>query len=135
MEKKLRHLEMIQAIINRMANNSFMLKGWSVTLVAGIFTLSSKDADKLYFLVAYIPVFAFWGLDSFYLLQERLYRSLYDKVRNINEEDINFSLRAKATEFSDKTNKYINCFISKTELWFYLPLALACTIVFIIHKF
>ena len=37
MENKLKHLQMIQGIINRMASNSFALKGWSVTLVAGIF--------------------------------------------------------------------------------------------------
>lgn len=60
MEKKLKHLEMIQAVINRMANNSFMLKGWTVTLVAGIFALASKDADKMYFLIAYIPLIIFW---------------------------------------------------------------------------
>ena len=65
---------MIQNIISRMANNSFLLKGWTVTLVAGIFAISSKEADKIYFLIAYIPVFVFWGLDSYYLLQERLYR-------------------------------------------------------------
>ena len=69
MENKLKHLEMVQSVINRMANNSFMLKGWAVTLVAGIFVLAGKDTDKLYFLVAYIPVIVFWGLDSYYLLQ------------------------------------------------------------------
>ena len=37
MDKKLKHLEMVQGVINRMASNSFMLKGWAVTLVAGIF--------------------------------------------------------------------------------------------------
>lgn len=30
-ENKLKHLEMLQAIINRMAVNSFSLKGWSVS--------------------------------------------------------------------------------------------------------
>ena len=34
MEKKIKHLEMIQGVINRMAGNSFALKGWSVTLIA-----------------------------------------------------------------------------------------------------
>ena len=77
MENKINHLNMIQDVINRMASNSFALKGWSVTLIAGIFVLSSKDNDKLYFLVSYIPVIVFWGLDSYYLLQERLYRALY----------------------------------------------------------
>ena len=77
MENKINHLNMIQDVINRMASNSFALKGWSVMLIAGIFVLSGKDNDKLYFLVSYIPVIVFWGLDSYYLLQERLYRALY----------------------------------------------------------
>ena len=34
MEKKIKHLEMIQAVIVRMGNNSFLLKGWSVTLIS-----------------------------------------------------------------------------------------------------
>jgi len=34
MENKVKHLEMIQAVIARMATNSFMFKGWAVTLVA-----------------------------------------------------------------------------------------------------
>ena len=71
MENRIKHLELIQGIITRMAGNSFMLKGWAVTLVSGIFVLASKDTDKLYFLVAYLPVLIFWGLDSYYLLQER----------------------------------------------------------------
>lgn len=50
-----------------MAGNSFLLKGWAVTLIAGIFALSSNDTDKLYFLVAYIPILVFWALDSYYL--------------------------------------------------------------------
>jgi len=37
MENKIKHLEMIQGVINRMASNSFALKGWAVTLVSGIF--------------------------------------------------------------------------------------------------
>lgn len=59
---KITHLEMVQGIINRMASNSFMLKGWAVTLVAGIFALASKDTDKLYFLIAYIPIVVFLGV-------------------------------------------------------------------------
>ena len=69
MEKKMQHLQMIQDVITRMASNSFMLKGWAVTLIAGIFALASKDTNKLYFIIVYIPVIAFWALDSYYLLQ------------------------------------------------------------------
>ena len=124
MENKHKHLEMIQAVINRMANNSFMLKGWAVTLVAGIFALASKDADKIYFMVAYVPIIAFWGLDAYYLRQERLYRKLYDKVRMMDESEIDFSMNAALSEFMTTKTSYPSTLISITELWFYLPLAL-----------
>lgn len=126
MNKKLKHLELVQGVMNRMASNSFMLKGWAVTLVAGIFALAGKDTDKLYFLVAYVPVIVFWGLDAYYLLQEKLYRSLYDKVRQTEEDNIDFSLNATAEEFGSNKNSYCRCLLSTTELWFYLPLALVC---------
>lgn len=132
MDKMHKHLELVQGVINRMANNSFMLKGWAVTLVAGIFALAGKDADKLYFLVAYVPVLVFWGLDAYYLLQERLYRSLYEKVRKTEEKDIDFSLIATTEEFYSNKNCYCSCLLSKTELWFYLPLAVVCTGIIII---
>ena len=69
MENRIRHLEMIQKTIDRMASNSFALKGWAVTLVAGIFVLAGKDMDKMFYLVAYIPIITFWLLDSYYLLK------------------------------------------------------------------
>lgn len=59
MESKIKHLEMIQGIINRMASNSFYLKGWAVTLVAGIFAISAKDSEKTFFLISYIPILIF----------------------------------------------------------------------------
>lgn len=136
MENKIRHLEMIQGIINRIAGNSFALKGWAVTLVAGIFVLAEKDTDKLYFLVAYIPVVVFWWLDAYYLLQERLYRSLYEKIRKTDEKDINFSLKATTIEFDSKKNCFYSCLFSKTIFGFYIPLALVCTgIILITHWF
>lgn len=134
MDNKVNHLEMIQGVISRMASNSFALKGWAVTLVAGIFALSSKDADKLYFLVAYIPIIVFWWLDAYYLLQERLYRALYNKVRNLPENEINFDMDTSPSEFHTNKNTYLWCLFSKTILWFYVPLALvAAGIIILTH--
>ena len=132
MENKRKHLELVQGIINRMSSNSFMLKGWAVSIVAGIFALAEKDTDRLYFLVAYIPIIIFWGLDAYYLLQERLYCSLYDKIRQTEEDKINFSLKATAKEFNSEKNRYDSCLFSKTELWFYLPLTIVSTGIIII---
>lgn len=132
MDNKIRHLEMIQGVINRMAGNSFMLKGWAVTLAAGIFALASKDADKMYFLITYVPVIVFWFLDSYYLLQERLYRDLYNDVRKKENSTIDFSLNASIYAKVDYRRTLFGCLVSKTELWFYIPLALVCSGVIII---
>lgn len=120
---KAQHLEMIQGIINRMAGNSFALKGWAVTLIAGVLILSDRDADKIFFLAAFVPVIFFWGLDSYYLLQERLFRALYNKVQTLKEEQIDFSMNISAKEFHTGANTYFNCLKSVTEFWFYVPLA------------
>ena len=128
MRSKIDHLKMIQGIINRLAGNSFMLKGWAVTLVAGIFALASKDSSKGYFLIAYVPIIVFWGLDSYYLLQERLYRALYDKIRQTNETEIDFNMNT-----ADIHNTcYLWCLLSFSEFFFYVPLAALSAIVIII---
>lgn len=129
-----KHLELIQGVINRMASNSFKLKGWAVTLATGIFALASKDTDKMYFLITYVPVVVFWFLDSYYLLQERLYRGLYDNVRLNKDSEIDFSLDASGYYKKDNKKTFCNCLFSKTELGFYLPLALICSFVIIITQ-
>lgn len=134
MDNKIKHMEMIQEIINRMAGNSFLLKGWAVTLVAGIFALAGRDTDKMYFLIAYVPIIVFWCLDAYYLLQERLYRALYDKVRAMKEEDIDFSMNTSVEELKSKKTVYTACFFSKTEGGFYIPLAvLSAAIIILTH--
>ncbi|MBO5033167.1 MAG: hypothetical protein J6D08_15055 [Lachnospiraceae bacterium] len=130
-EPKMRYLEMIQEVISRMANNSFALKGWTVTLTAGIFTLSG-DAIGTNFWILFLPIIIFWGLDAFYLSKERSYRSLYKHVCGLSENQIDFNMDTRA--FSGiKKNKLWYCLISPTELFFYLPLsALSAVIIFII---
>ena len=123
---------MIQDIISRMAGNSFLLKGWAVTLIAGIFALSSNDTDKLYFLVAYIPILVFSGLDSYYLCQERKYRKLYDYVRIKDNAQVDFSMNTSLSDIQDEKVTYLNCVFSVTELWFYFPLALLSAVIIIV---
>lgn len=124
MEAKIKYLELIQGVISRMAGNSFYLKGWAVTLLVGIFALSDKDANLMHFFLAYIPILVFWGLDSYYLLQERLYRTLYNNVVMYKEEEIDFMLTTSQCDLKSPQNKYLNCLLSKTEMGFYLPLVL-----------
>lgn len=80
-EDTIEHLKMIQATVARLAGNSFLVKGWSITLSAALFALAAKDANPLFALIALLPAVSFWGLDAYYLRHERLFRRLYDHVR------------------------------------------------------
>ena len=117
MDKKLKHLEFLQATIARMAANSFLLKGWSVTLAAALFALSAKDANPKLIAIAYYPVLVFWVLDGYFLSQERLFRALYDKVRQTPEANIDFSMDTR--EFYRGRNTWAAAALSKTLLIFY----------------
>jgi len=80
-ENRRAHLTQIQLVIIRMAANSFLLKGWSVTLVAALFALASVDSRQEFALLALLPAIVFWGLDAYYLRQENLFCELYDGIR------------------------------------------------------
>ena len=80
------HLQMIQAVIDRMARNSFTLKGWAVALAAAGSALGASDEAFEYApLAGLIPAVAFWGLDGYYVRQERIFRCIYDRVRQLPE--------------------------------------------------
>lgn len=122
---KIQHLQMIQNIITRMAGNSFALKGWAVTLIVGIYALLGQQANKKMLCIAYIPILVFWLLDSFYLLQERQFRKLYDVVRQLEESEISFDMRRESPTLVD----YRKSVLSITECFFYIPLAIVATII------
>ncbi len=119
-EVKSKHIDLIQSIISRMSNNSFMMKGWAVTILAAIFVLSTKEAIPCFAFVAIIPNILFWVLDSYYLQNERRYRQLYKKVM-IGEPDEKLPLEMPKTEWKEKTT-FIQAMFSKTEWLFYVAM-------------
>ena len=130
MEKKLKHLELIQGVINRLSTNSFLLKGWGVVLVSALFALAAPEANVRFVLLAYIPAVIFWGLDGFFLWQERMYRDLYDKVRDEKPDDIDFSMDAKTG--SNRT--WLDAVFSITLVPFHGVLIVSIIVVMLIVK-
>lgn len=122
-EDKIRYIELVQSIISRLANNSFLLKGWTITLIAAIFSLSDKIMKNFTFTI-YFFILIFWILDSYYLYQERLYRDLYNKVIEIRDEySPLFSLKIDKKR-NEKIISFFKSFFSFTEVSFYLLLLL-----------
>ncbi len=130
MENKIAYLQMIQFVINRLSNNSFLMKGWAITLVAGTFVLSAKDANKSYIALAYFPSIMFWALDAYFVSQERLFRSLYDRARLQELDKIDFSM--DVASFKNWQNSWSSGFLSLTLLIFYGSISLAILLVAIL---
>lgn len=134
-EPKIRYLEMIQNVISRMASNSFLLKGWAVTIVVGLLAFANlKDMDSKFIIIALVPTIFFWILDSFFLQQERMYIKLYEHATTLNRlEEINFSLSAE--KYQKEVDNLFKVMFSKTLGWFYGPIILVIVIALFSFKF
>jgi hypothetical protein len=100
-DARIKHLEFVQAAIARQASNSFLLKGWALTVAAAFFGFIATQLHWKIALVALLPVIVFWFLDTYYLRQERLFRCLYEDAR---QQDSSVSLFSMDTE-SYKSNE------------------------------
>ena len=112
----LKEIDLIQNTINRMASNSFFVKGWTLTLVVGALLLKG---DKYQVLIAFIPLIGFWFLDAYFLWQERLYRKLYEWViaNRLEKDDYLFDMNAY--RFKDQIDSKCKIMFSLTLIWFY----------------
>lgn len=120
-ESKLKHIDIVQSTISRMAQNSFAIKGWTITVLVGLFVFLQKDNFRNNMIIYLIPIIFFWVLDSYYLWQERLFRKLYnDIIVNVTEES---DLSMNIIQYKAKVKFYSSLF-SVSEIMIYLPLLL-----------
>ena len=119
-DKRLKHLELIQGVITRMSGNLFTLRGWMITLVVALSVAFLQFGRNELQIILVFVVLIFWIHDAYFLSLERSYRCLYDKVRKLKEDAIDFSM--DITEFSSlrKTSIWY-CMISNTLAYFYIP--------------
>lgn len=115
---QIKHLEMLQSVISRMASNSFQVKAWCVTLVSALLALAAKEEAKKMVFVAFLPALTFWWLDAFFLHQERLFRALFDKVRE-NENGIEADFSMDTRRVSKDVDSRAKVMRSKTLRLFY----------------
>lgn len=125
MDAKLKHLEFVQGVINRLSTNSFLLKGWSVVLVSAIIAAGSQRLDGFVYL-ALLPAAIFWGLDGYFLRNERAYRKLYDSVRTKNPDDIDFCMDPKP--FYRESKGWWNAVLSPSLSIFHVVLIIAIVV-------
>lgn len=116
-DSKLKHLEFVQNVITRMANNSFLLKGWSVTLVAALFAMEAKDKNVGFALLVFIPILSFWLLDAYFLSLERQFRELFKKVAATHEDQVTFDMNPEP--YNAEENTWAACLVRPSLAWFH----------------
>lgn len=140
MENEIIHkeLDLIQSVINRMANNSFLLKGWLVSLIAVVLALSKDTivATNLnYFcLILLLPVVVFWYLDAFFLHKEKCYRKLYEWVIENRQSSNEFLYSLNYKRFENKVDNVFKIMFSKT-LWPFYGLIILLLFSITIYNF
>lgn len=122
---KLKHLDMLQAIISRMAQNSFLLKGWSVILATAILGIAVKDGQANLIWVALPAILAFWLLDGYFLYMERRFRQRFDQVRKKQKaEEIDFSMQPEGAP----SKNWVDATLSRTLIIFHCTLGITVLI-------
>jgi hypothetical protein len=116
----IKHLEFIQAIVARLANSSFLLKGWALTVAGVFYGLATRGANWTVAAIGLMPVVIFWCLDGYFLRQERLFRSLYDRVRRQDMEVEPFSMNTKIC--AGDVSSWARTLVSRTLWPFYGPI-------------
>ena len=131
-DEKIKHLEFIQDVITRMNANSFLIKQWMVTLVSAILAVFVSTDNNYFILAAIFPAIVLWFLDSFYLMQERRYRGLYNDVAGITENPKVIKLfEMRPDLYTGGKYSFFSSFFSKTILLIYLLISIGLLLLFI----
>ena len=118
-DDKRKHLDLLQGAISRMASNSFLLKGWSVTLATALFGLAAKESKPNLALLALLPILVFWGLDAYYLGYERRFRALFNAA--VAKADTDFRMAPEPLGLLG----WLKALVRPVVLGLHLPLGLA----------
>lgn len=98
-ENRVKHLDMIQAVVGRLGTDSFLVKGWTVTVAGAFAGFAVNLSDAGLAGASLVTTFLFWTLDSQFLRSERLFRALFERVRNRDEGIEPFFMAATGSDF------------------------------------
>jgi hypothetical protein len=100
------YLDMLQAVIARMANNQFTCCAWSVALGTAVIGYAvAKDGKPAMAILALLPTLSFWIQDAYYLGLERAFRKKFTDAAAAGATSGLFDFAV-----SPKTGEYIAAF-------------------------
>jgi hypothetical protein len=115
-----KEVEIVQDIITRMGTNSFLVKGWAITLIVASLLITGFSYHHF---VAFLPWLIFWVYDAYFLRMEKLYRKLNDWLVNNRSKSEEFLLDMNKSSLENRFGKETPCLqqvmFSKTLVVFY----------------
>ncbi len=124
-----KHLEIMQGVISRMAENSRSCKVWCVTLVSAVLVLVARTEKPEYALIALIPALLFLILDTYYLALERAFRETYNAfVRGLDGDSLTPATLYKV-ESSGSVPRYFIACLKSFSIWPFYPTLIVMIIV------
>jgi hypothetical protein len=123
----MKEAEIIQAIIKRESSESFLIKGWTVSLIVATLILQGQ---KMHIMISFIPLISFWFLDAHFLQTIRRYKVLYRWVieNRMKTDEYTFDIN-----INDRFGKAVSSrpvlMLSEKLVWFYGSL-LVLTIIY-----
>lgn len=133
-----KELDLIQACITRMANNSFFVKGWLVSIYAIVLTLMGENVNHLLISLILLAVnITFWWLDAFFLRAEKAYRNIYDWVlieRPLNNREFLYNLNPNKVRPNLEQIDSVEKVMRTTTLWKFYCITFIPTIAWFISN-
>ena len=130
-ELKVKHLEMIQALVLRMSNQAATIKSYCITVTTAVCGFAITLQRPSVALIAILPITTFALLDAQYLRLERCFRALFERSR---AEDWGTLPSFEISPKSVPAVRYWGTFFSWSIATFYLPLLAGVLIVVLIAR-
>ena len=125
-----KHLEIMQGVITRMAENSRSCKLWCVTLVAAVLVLVARTAEPQHVLIALIPTLLFLFLDAYYLALERAFiKSQNAFVDKLHKGELQYNAIYKVAPIGMGLPLVARCLFGSVSIWLFYVLVAATILV------
>ena len=120
-ELRVKHLEMLQGLITRMAGYGASFKSYCITVATAVVGFAFTLHRPAVAVLALLPVMAFAVADAQYLRVERRFRDVFDLVRKESWGEMpSFEINLA----SAPKQSFLRAVTSWSIVWFYAPLAI-----------
>ncbi len=125
------HINLLQGIINRLANNSASCKTWCLSILAALLSLAGATHNPTLVTIALVPVTVFGFIDTMYLANETAYRDLYKRIVGaIRDGEYRLANTFEAGAWNG-VGHFLYCFIRAAASWAIWPVYLGLVAAYV----